>query len=315
MSDYRKICPICGAIHSHPTHNCVECGHALSSSPPQPSSSRRGMGTLALPEFMRPLVKIGIIIAIVALIAGAIYFGATSLYDSIEDSHPHPTDPAETSANFFYGLQDQDYQTSYRMLVSVRKTLTTLKKQQRQTYEDHFDRIREYLIKYVGPDFAENMEIDASGQTVHFAPQVDLTVTLEVSQSMFGEKNHYGIRQINEFPIDIAPSLGMEERSRHLTRAIEGLGDPGTEDYDDLFEIVRDRTDESSSQRLNRFLLSFKYARQLDTRHGILEWIVKEFCDEPQTKIFLRDLTHAQKEPPQIRAQAARALGLAIQSP
>ena len=53
---------------------------------------------------------------------------------------------------------------------------------------------------------------------------------------------------------------------------------------------------------------AFKNARQLDTRHTVLEWIVREFYQESITQRFLDELASDEKEVFQLRVLAQNVL-------
>lgn len=226
--------------------------------------------------------------------------------------HPHPTDPFETTSEFFYALQNQDYQTCYKFLVKERKAAVVGGQQSRENaYFPHFDRIRQYLTKYAAQDFTATMDVSPDGHEVVFDGGVVLNLTIEPSKG-YDDKTHYGIKEINEFPIDMAPKTGVEQYYRGLGQAIESLGDTSNSgDIDDPFEVIADRPGESKGQRQRRMIDSFKRARQLDTRHTILEWIIKEFYQEPQTQAFLSELTRDQSLSPHLRRLAQQALDYA----
>jgi len=248
--------------------------------------------------------------AVLATIIWLGHLGIKHVIRGMQPPHPHPTNPVDTTGQFFCHLYDREYQECYRLLIGKRKTAAAIKQQSRQEgYFPHFDRIRSYLCEHAGENFTEMMQVSPDGRQATFANDIVLTVTLETSQD-YDKKNHYGIREINEFPIDIAPRIGVEKYYRNLDLAIDSAGDStGNQEIDDVSEIIRERPDESKQQRQQRMIKAFKLARQLDTRHSLLEkWIIGEFRYEPITQKFLAELARDENQPTQLRKLAQRTL-------
>ena len=258
---------------------------------------------------LKKMAKLAVGLGAVALIGYLLYAGITSIYHDAAGMHPHPTDPTETASKFFYCLWDRDYQGCYKLLAKDRKLATIIGKQDRKTgYEPHFERIRNYLSEKVGPDFDEIMKVEPGGQVVNFGVNVVLTLSFSISKG-FDKKNHYGIEQINEFPIDVAPGIGIEAYNRRVNSALGSeSGLPAAADSDDPSEILRDRDGESSRQREERVIEAFKVARQLDTREVLLSWIIREFGGQRLTQKLLRDIVDDEKQPPQLRLIADEGL-------
>ena len=256
-------------------------------------------------EAIRKLIKVALICAAVFLVGWLIFRGVSSFIDSLEPENPYPTDPVEATDNFFYCLHEQDYQSCYRALVTGRKVTTAVDRHTRERYFGHFDRIRVYLTETSGENFLDGMDISTDGKLVTFKNDVVLTVKFEIS--MDSKKiAHYGIDQINEFPMDVMPKIGAEKYHRSVGRMIEGM--ENTEEIDDASEVIRDKPGESKRQRLTRMIDSFKRARQLDTKTTILKFIVLEFKHEKNTRQFLTELANDQNQPPQLRAKAMHTL-------
>jgi len=258
---------------------------------------------------LKPLFKRLIIICVLVMIAWLGYEGFRRMGSSLEVKHPHPTDPAETTGRFFQSLADEDYQPAYRLLVASLKAATLVGQQSRADgYFPHFARIGDYLRRFAGDDFIATMQISADGRQVTFANDITLTVQLEASRGS-DKENHYGIRRINEFPIDAAPKMGLEKYQRGLGRAMESLdGSTGGDEIDDVSEVIRPRPGESKRETQQRWFKSFERAPQLDTRHAILEWIIKRYGSEPLTRKFLSELTTDEKQPAHFRSLARRTL-------
>jgi len=259
---------------------------------------------------LKNMAKLAVGLGIAALLGYALYAGVTSIYRDVEEMDPHPTDPTETASEFFYSLWDRNYQGCYSLLSSQRKTATIIGKQDRLTgYEPHFERIRNYLSAKAGADFDEVMKVVPGGQEVTFGDNVALTVTFAVSKD-YNNKDHYGIAQINEFPIDVAPEIGLEAHNRRIDRALGATdGIVQAEESDDPAEILQDRQGESQQERQVRVIQAFRDARQLDTREALLKWIVRESGRQTVAQQILNEIVNDKNEPPQMRLIAREALG------
>jgi len=259
---------------------------------------------------LKKMATLAMGLGVAVLLGYLLYAGVTSIYRDVEEMHPHPTDPTETAREFFYNLWDRNYNGCYSLLSSQRKMATIIRKQDRETgYEPHFERIRNYLSEKAGADFDEVMKVAPGGQEVTFGDNVALTVTFAVS-SGYDKKNHYGIEQINEFPIDVAPKIGLEAHNRRIDRALGATdGIVQAEESDDPAEILRDREAESPQERQVRVIQAFKDARQLDTREVLLKWIIREYGTQSPTQQLLNELANDKSQPPQMRLAAREALG------
>jgi len=258
---------------------------------------------------LKPLCKRLIIICVLVMIAWLGYEGFRRMGSSLEVKHPHPTDPAETTGRFFQSLAGENYQQAYGLLVASLKAATLVGQQSREEgYFPHFARIADYLRQYAGDDFIATMQISADGRRVTFANDITLTVQLETSRGT-DKENHYGIRRINEFPIDAVSKMGTEKYYRGLGRAMDSMdGLSGGDEIDDVSEVIRPHPGESDRQTQRRWFESFKRAPQLDTRHSILEWIIKRYGSEPLTRKFLTELAADEKQPTHLQSLARRTL-------
>jgi hypothetical protein len=249
-------------------------------------------------ETISKIVKTLIIVAILIGLGWWGWRGMSSLFEG--PPHPHPTDPAQAAENFFVALEQPDLQKCYSALSQERKSATGVGLNSRDDYYDHFQRIRRYLIKRASPHFTQNMHIDPSGRTVTF--DNDVTLTLKFDTTIGNDKQtHYGIDEINEFPIDKAPSLGIEARNRAMDKFIESL------------ETGRPENP-STSSREQALINAFEDYRQLDTRHDILEMLVNEYGSSPTTIDYLRKLVRDKKQPRQFRRLAADHLGISLEA-
>jgi len=258
---------------------------------------------------MNRVIKIAFVCGIIALLGYLIHRGLTSAFRSAQES-PYPDTTQASATEFYTALQNQDHQSCYKLLAPARKGMTIIRKQNRENYFYHFDRIRTYLKERIGDDFTSYMQIANDG-TATFDDYIVLTMKFDARRGL-DEKIHYAIMEINEFPIDIAPDIGMEKYYRGVDRALQSLDsltiNPDT--LDDPAEIVRQRPGESHRQRLERLIQACKLARQLDTRHTLLEWIIKEFGGTKTTQNFLLDLAQDENEVYQLRLLAQNALDM-----
>ena len=164
------------------------------------------------------LVKLIAVLALPALLGGLIYWGVTSVIRDAEQTNPYPTNPAVTTAEFFEGLEFEDFEHCYKLLAPGRKAATVIGKQSRgEGYYAHFQRIAAYLAERSRRDFATDMDISADGSKVTFSGGVTLTVAFETVGGL-DDKAHYAIKEIEEFPIDVLPGIGIESRNRGLGR-------------------------------------------------------------------------------------------------
>ena len=301
-SDYQQICPECGAVLGYAVSTCPKCNRRLSGT----ATDHRPSAAPRLPlSQIGSLLKIIAIIAVVVLIGYLGHRAITGIVSSAQKS-PYPDSPTETIEQFFAAMQNLDDQRCYQLLSIARKATTIIEKQSRENYYYHFARIRNYLQRHSGPDFATYMEIGPDSKTIFFTNNIALTVTLK-TQSGPDKKTHYAISQVNEFPIDIAPGIGTEKYRRSLNRAMESLDALNVDEsaLDDPAEIIRQRPDESPRQRLRRLCDACLQARQLDTRHTLLEWIIKEFPNDKATTNFMHKLDNDENEVYQLRLLAA----------
>jgi hypothetical protein len=264
-----------------------------------------------LMEKLKTLLKVLVVIGIVVLIGWGVKKGVNKLFQDATEDTTYPEDPATTATLFFTHLQNEEYQDCYGLLTPGRKSATVVGMQSRQNngYFQHFRRIRAYLIERAGNDFVIAMVVSPDGQTVTFRDAVVLTISYDTTTSL-DKKRHFPLNEINEFPIDAAPGIGIEQHNRAMNRAIESMGDIGKpeDQLDDPAEIIRQRPDEGPGQRLQRLIEAFKNARQLDTKHTVLDWILKEFPRDPATADFLYRLAQDEKAPPHLRRVAQNTL-------
>jgi len=253
------------------------------------------------------LIKVLVVLLVVGGIGWLVYRGVTSISRAVDKS-PYPNDPVETVTTFFKALQKKEYQQCYGLLSSKRLAATVIGRQTREKYFNHFNRIRVYLVERSGANFAEGMTVLGNGDQVGFPHDIVLTVALGGGSGPDG-KRYYSIDEINEFPIDIAPGIGVEQYNRQLNRMVEGMeGSAGGEPSDDASEIIRDRSGESRPERESRLIAAFKQGRQLDTRHTVLEWIIREFDRDPLAQKFLGEVAGSEYELPQLRQLARQGL-------
>lgn len=243
---------------------------------------------------VKSIVKLALIILLLALPAYLGYLAVTSLNKSIEESNPHPTTSQQAIEKFFTALQNENhppnrFNTCYQMLPSQARSAVGIGLQDRQAHIEHFTRIRSYLIESIGPDFISTMQIEANKVTFFVDDTCFITLTAEISSSVgMNEKRHFGIRQIQEFPFDLAPKLGNEERNRYINDLMDtSKKSKGPfADVNDPYELMDIDTDRISPYHLRRLIEVYKKEPQLDTRHYILEYIIVYYHDSPSTATF-----------------------------
>ena len=282
---------------------CVYCRGNLAAA--GPDAGPRAYQRLPLAGLKGGLAKLIAVLALPALLALLIYWGVTAIISDAEEAHPYPTDPAVAVAEFFEGMEFEDFQQCYKLLAPGRKAATVIGKHSRgEGYFSHFQRIATYLAERARPDFARDMDISADGGTVVFAQGVTLRVTFDTVGGL-DNKPHYAIKEIEEFPIDALPGIGIESRNRGLGRVIQSIDNLGrSENSDDPAEIISGRPGESARQRLGRLIDACENARQLDTRHIVLERIVNEFPHESPTRDLLLRIRDGHQYPAHLGAFA-----------
>ncbi|MBN2376530.1 MAG: hypothetical protein JXD22_09020 [Sedimentisphaerales bacterium] len=247
-------------------------------------------------DSIKSFVKLVLIILLLALPAYLGYKLVTGLNKSISESNPHPATMQLAIEKFFSALQNENhppdpFETCYQLLPSQARSAVGIGLQDRQAHIDHFARIRKYLVDCIGPDFLSTMKIEGNKVTFFVSDTQFVTLTVEVSSSVgTDEKRHFGIRQIQEFPFDLAPKLGNEERNRY----IEDLMDTDKKskgpyaDVDDPYELMNIDLSNLSQHHLRRLIELYKKEPQLDTRHNILEYILINYYDNPSTATFFK---------------------------
>lgn len=304
-SDFQLVCPQCGALYESNALACPGCGHVNAAAPPvyRPSRKQKPPRGPLLPDFSI-LIKTALLLLAVAIPAWLLYQFSESLVDSVKQADLHPTDPMVATTDFFESLHQEDYQSCYGLLVKERKMAAAVGKNTRDRYFQHFARIRDYLVERVDEDFTRDMQVSADGKLVQFGTNIVLTLSL-VSNKGLDKLLHFAIKEINEFPQDIAPDIGMEKYQRHLNRVIESIDEVGQEEEDmDPADILEPRSHESDQEKRDRWLESFKRQRQLDTRHTLLEWIVRQFSQDRNVQTFLTEIAQDEKEVAQLRRLA-----------
>lgn len=297
----QQICRHCGAVLPEQLATCTQCGRRLAENFITPQ--KREPAAPLIPWYkLKPILKVLVAAAILAGIGMGAYHGLKKIIESPEEAVVYPESPLAAAEEFFEAMQIEDYQHCYKLLAPKRKAATVINQQNRQAYYDHFARIREYLSQRAAEQFAENMQIETGSGKVVFENDITLTAEIEPIMGM-SKKKRFSIGEIKEFPIDIVPGMGVEKYYRGLNRAIEGLGQM-SEAGDDPAEVILPRPGESERQHLARMIEAFETARQLDTKHTILEWIVRQYSRQAATERFLNQIADDQDEPPQIRRLA-----------
>jgi len=304
-----KICPECGSILRVHESRCPNCGWNFEAARTVSRSKEDSwlITSWFYSDSLRSFLKMLVVLAILGGIGWGVYAGLMRLYRDVEETNPYPLAASETARQFFTNLQfgnEENFQNCYQLLTSQRKAATVIGKQSRGSgYFPHFERIRSYLAKYAGEDFSATMTIDEEGQRVTFPRGIVLHIAYTATTGL-DKKTHYSFEGIKEFPIDVAPGIGIEAHNRVLDRAIDSMGSVGGDAADDVGEIVARRDYENNAERLGRLAESFKQARSLDTRHKILEWIFIEFPNEPATLALAKEIVMEKKWTPILRSLA-----------
>ncbi len=284
-----KQCPRCNIQIEASSKRCGGCGYRFEvSSAAAPARTRpsgaRGDVSGALQERLASIVSKVIIIAVVAGLGWGIWVGVRKFIDSLDPGHPFPLTRQETATIFFNGLATEDYQSCYNLLESSRRVATVIDSDNRYRYFKNFERIRNYLIERSGEDCFAQMTIDSDTGRIRFPKGIELTLVYEHTRDS-RNRDRYGVEMVHEFPIDKAPSLGLEQHYRDIEQAIEGEG-VVLEEIDRPGPVVALRQNETPAQRLQRLIESYPRARMLDARHTILETIVRE--SDPKNGSTLR---------------------------
>lgn len=307
-SDY-QACPRCQAVVATSARTCRQCGYKFSVKRVEPGVNRPNLSDSLAPlkESVGKLFKFVLLCGVIGLTGWAGMVGINKFVKSLEPKNPFPDDPAVTTTEFFTALAQQDNQGCYQRLEISRKVATTIGRNSRDSYSMHFNRIRLYLREQVGTEnFIDTMKVSDDGREVLFDQRIKLTMELTTSR---GSKNdlHYSVAQVKEFPIDIAPGIGLEKHNRGIGRMLEGMD--ADDELDDVSEIIRRRDYESKRDRQKRMITAFYNARQLDTRHTTLEWIIREFHQDKTCLAFLKKVAEDETEVMQLRALAQDGQG------
>lgn len=306
-----NICAKCGKINGESAFSCSECGAVLSS--PQLNRPPAAPRLWFLTD-TGMLIKITITIALLVGAGLLVKYGIESFYFAVMDTNPYPTDTTSATTKFFTALHADDYPACYSLLTSTRKAATVIGLQDRQGgYWVQFDRIKNYLTKRAGPDFAAHMKIDPSGTQITFQNDIVLNIRFDRSKD-FNQVTHFAIDEILEFPIDPAPGLGIGERNRQLEQLIQEIESPRRSfvpvaNYDNLQEILLFHPEESLLQTQQRLIDAFQNAWSLDVRHSVLDHLIREFSSQPLTYRFLSELAYNDHAISQLQKTAQAAIG------
>ena len=304
-SDFQLICPQCGAIHNSKAVTCRGCGATIGrgGAPARRPARQAPARSPMLPDFPL-LLKVMFTVAGVTMVGWLLYLGAAGMMKSIETPPTYPDDPVETLTQFFNAMGQEDYQTCYGLLTMDRKIATVVKQTSRASYFDHFARIGAYLVDHLGEDFPAIMQVTDDNRRVYFGQDFALNVSL-ASKVGPDKKSHYALNEIKDFPMDIAPAIGIEQRNRQVNRVMESIGALGQPEQDDDSAVITEtRPYESQRERVSRLIEAFKNQRQLDTRHTLLDWIIKEFIEDRAAQRLLYQVADDENELPQLRLLA-----------
>lgn len=266
------------------------------------------------------LKKIVLVLILLAIPSYLVFRVFKAITQTAEESNPYPTDPRETTAQFFRSLEDEykkgpqgeaAYHGCYNLLTGQRKAATIIGSNNREIYALHFDRIRNYLVKRIGEDFVSRMNI--VGQDPYCRASFDdyITLTIELAATKgLDNKSHYAIKQICDFPLDVMPGLGLESYQRKVDQAIESIDSLDSEmaEVEDAADVIKPLPGETSGQHLQRLIDGYARARQLDVRHDLLDYMVENFPREQIPSKFLQDIARDEEQAVHLRKIAEQIL-------
>lgn len=308
-----RVCGSCGRVLSAGESICRDCGARYNPAARRGKQGRQRASRAQTGggggEWFGRLIRM---IVIVGVIGAALYGGWRAIQwfsEATTIRHPYPEDPRLTVEGFFHALAAEDDQGCYKLLTMSRKSATAIGQHSREQYAGHFARIRGYLLRTVGEGFDEQMSVAENGRTVVFADGlVELGMTLKTLEDDDG-REHYAIRQLRDFPMDVAPAMGLEAHNRMLQRVSESVESMGGPDEDAWpADVVIAQRGETQSQRINRLIESYSRMRQLDTRHAIIENVGQSFQGDRDVARFLRRIADDDTEPAHLQRLAEQYL-------
>ncbi|MCH9022457.1 MAG: hypothetical protein IID32_06805 [Planctomycetes bacterium] len=309
-SDFDIICPKCDAINPPDTATCQNCSHRFTPGPSTVTPTHRPakQRSAAPPPRLLNLIKPFCILVVLGLLTWGCVKVFLLVSTSFKNLIPYPTDPALTTTEFFSALALEDYQECYELLSIERKTATIISLQTMEAYFEQFGRMRAYLNERSGENFLDTLEVSPDGQVATFNNDIKLSIALKRFAGLHKD-SHYSIANLPNFPIDVAPAMGFEERTRIINRIIETGDDPSSFSGDlDPADVTRSFLDKSKTEQLTLLIESFVTQRQLDTRHTLLDLIIMQSPREPIVRRFLTYVANDEGETHQLRRTAQNAL-------
>lgn len=268
-----EICSQCYSPVPKGSLQCPSCGQKIKSS--VTVQKDRDYSRLGFLQNIGSWGKILIILGIFILPAVLLYWAYTYFWDEASKT-PFPETRAELIEKFFYALQhdmQNDLQGCYELIAGSKGAESIVVGDSRDQYIGHLNRIRDYLIKYIGENFLEKMKTLKNEQgdpyAVIFDDYIELTPVIVNVWTINEERNNYGLKDIMEFPFPntLANSLGTSARNS----MIDGImGSSGTYKKPKwLIEVER-----------------YKETKQLDSRHELLLEIIETYGREPGVLAF-----------------------------
>ena len=290
------ICPNCDSILPVGTFQCPGCGRRVGRTT-QPADS----GGYSRLQFLRELSVVGkviLVLAIAAIPTALVIYGYKYFWKQAVESNPYPTEPEAAVTQFFNALQhdmSSGFQDCYSLIHSKHKSQTAVVKSTRSDFSNHFRRIRDYLVEYVGPDFLSRMKF-VEGAVAQVTFDDSITLTLELAHVKgIEDEYHYAILDMKEFPFPspLRDSMGITRRDNQMN---------------DLIDEINNMGHRQSKQEWDILIQYYKNEKQLDVRHNMLLEIIEKFGDQPAVQAFLRYWMQNQEPALHLRRIARRYL-------
>ena len=291
-----EICPNCDSVLPVGALQCPGCGRRVSFTAVPYDS-----GEYSRFHFLRklgPVGKVIIVIAVAAVPTLLVFLGYNYFWTAAIESNPYPTTPQAAVQQFFSSLQQEansDFQGCYNLIHSKHKSQAAVVKSNRTDFIDHFRRIRDYLIEYIGPDFLAKMKfVEGSTSQVTFDDFITLTLVITPVKGIEDE-NHYAIQDIREFPFPspLRDSMGITRRDNQMN---------------DLMDDIDNMGHARSKQPWDILIRKYKNEKQLDVRHEMLLTLIYTFGDKSSVRNFLRVWIPREESAPHLRLIAQQFL-------
>jgi hypothetical protein len=216
--------------------------------------------------------------ALAAIPTLLVFYGYKYFWTKTIESNPYPTAPQAAVQQFFTSLQQDagsGFQGCYNLIHSSHKAQSAVVKSSRSEFADHFRRIHDYLVKYIGSDFLSKMKFaEGSNSQVIFDDYITLNLEITPVKGIEDEY-HYAIRDMREFPFPspLRDSMGITQRDNQMNRLMNDIDNVGHAQSKQPWDIL---------------IQEYKKEKQLDVRHEMLLILIEKFGDKPSVQAFLR---------------------------